>query len=197
MLREFKVSPRMKSHELTCVLVCFYWREWKGEQLWLLSDWGLRIVFHVGNDICVGGRQCGDTALRNKRGFLWSSQVMLCQHSISICWMNVYTFISDILGLPDLHRGTSSLIFIVVLGAHWIVTYPVDDQEFRASICWNLNSLVIKRFLLTRFDPTCQVCWRRKWQPTPVFLPGESQGRGSLVGFRLWGHTESDTTEAT
>jgi len=33
--------------------------------------------------------------------------------------------------------------------------------------------------------------WRRKWQPTPVFLPGESQGWGSLVG------TELDTTEAT
>ena len=39
--------------------------------------------------------------------------------------------------------------------------------------------------------------WRRKWQPTPVFLPGESQGRGSLGGCRLWGHTESDTTEVT
>ena len=39
--------------------------------------------------------------------------------------------------------------------------------------------------------------WRRKWQPTPVFLPGESQGWGSLVGCRLWGRTESDTTEAT
>ena len=39
--------------------------------------------------------------------------------------------------------------------------------------------------------------WRRKWQPTPVFLSGESQGRGSLVGCRLWGRTESDTTEAT
>ena len=39
--------------------------------------------------------------------------------------------------------------------------------------------------------------WRRKWQPTPVFFPEESQGRGSLVGCHLWGHTESDTTEAT
>ena len=39
--------------------------------------------------------------------------------------------------------------------------------------------------------------WRRKWQPTPVFLPGESQGRGSLVGCRLWGRTESDMTEVT
>ena len=37
----------------------------------------------------------------------------------------------------------------------------------------------------------------RKWQPTPLFLPGESQGRGSLVGCRLWGRTESDMTEAT
>ena len=35
----------------------------------------------------------------------------------------------------------------------------------------------------------------RKWHPTPVFLPGESQGQGSLVGCRLWGCTESDTTE--
>ena len=39
--------------------------------------------------------------------------------------------------------------------------------------------------------------WRRQWQRTPVFLPGESQGRGSLVGCRLWGRTESNTTEAT
>ena len=39
--------------------------------------------------------------------------------------------------------------------------------------------------------------WRRKWQPTPVFLPGESQGQWSVMGCRLWGHTESDTTEAT
>ena len=38
---------------------------------------------------------------------------------------------------------------------------------------------------------------RRKWQPTPVFLPGESQGQGSLVGCHLWCGTESDTTEAT
>ena len=39
--------------------------------------------------------------------------------------------------------------------------------------------------------------WRRTWQPTPVFLLGESQGRRSLVGCRLWGRAELDTTEAT
>ena len=38
--------------------------------------------------------------------------------------------------------------------------------------------------------------WRRKWQPTPVFLPGKSQGWGSLVGCHLWGRTQSDMTEA-
>ena len=39
----------------------------------------------------------------------------------------------------------------------------------------------------------------KEMQPTPVFLPGKSQGQGwgSLVGCRLWGHTESDTTEVT
>ena len=39
--------------------------------------------------------------------------------------------------------------------------------------------------------------WRRKWQPTPVFLPRESRGQRSLVGCRPWGRIESDTTEAT
>ena len=35
-----------------------------------------------------------------------------------------------------------------------------------------------------------------KWQPTPVFLPGEAQGQRSLGACRLWGRTESDTTDA-
>ena len=39
--------------------------------------------------------------------------------------------------------------------------------------------------------------WRRKWQPTPVFLPGESHGQRSLVGYSPWGHKESVMTEAT
>ena len=48
--------------------------------------------------------------------------------------------------------------------------------------------------LITRYTGSTQT---RQWQPTPVFLPGESQGRGSLVGCHLWGRTESDTTDAT
>ena len=49
----------------------------------------------------------------------------------------------------------------------------------------------------TRLSDFTFTHWRRKWHPTPVFLPGESQGQRSLVGCRLWGRAESNTTEAT
>ena len=56
-------------------------------------------------------------------------------------------------------------------------------------------------------EPACQyrrprfnswirkIPWRREWLPTPVFLPGESNGHRSLVGYSPWGHTELDRTE--
>ena len=40
-----------------------------------------------------------------------------------------------------------------------------------------------------------KIPWRRKWQPTPVFLPGESHGQRSLAGYSPWGHTELDRIE--
>ena len=57
---------------------------------------------------------------------------------------------------------------------------------------WTLTERLHFHFSLFTF-----MHWRRKSQSTPVFLPGESQGRESLVGCHLWGHTELDTTEAT
>ena len=52
-----------------------------------------------------------------------------------------------------------------------------------------------KRF---RFDPWVgKTPWRRKWQPTPLSLPGEFHGQCSLVGYSPWGRKDSDTTEAT
>ena len=48
------------------------------------------------------------------------------------------------------------------------------------------------------FDPWVrEISWRKKWQPTPVFLPGESHRQRSLVGYSPWGCKESDTTEVT
>ena len=52
-------------------------------------------------------------------------------------------------------------------------------------------------YLQVKFSVGRVFIQRRQWHPTPALLPGESQGRGSLVGCRLWGRTESDTTEAT
>ena len=54
----------------------------------------------------------------------------------------------------------------------------------------------MNKAVILLFGPSADY-WRRKWQPTLVFLPGESQGWQGLVGCRLWGRTESDTTEAT
>ena len=61
----------------------------------------------------------------------------------------------------------------------------------------SIGSLGVRHDLATSLSLFTFMHWRRKWQPTPVFLPRESQGQGSLVGCCLWGHTESDTTEVT
>ena len=62
---------------------------------------------------------------------------------------------------------------------------PMDGGAWRAAV----HGVVKSRIRLSDFTFTF-MHWKRKWQPNPVFLPGESQGRGSLVGCRLWGHTE-------
>ena len=71
---------------------------------------------------------------------------------------------------------------------------PMDGGAWRAAV----HGVTKTQTQLSDFTLTFHFLhWRRKWQPTSVFLPGESQGRGSLVGCHLWGHTKSDVTEAT
>ena len=67
----------------------------------------------------------------------------------------------------------------------------VRFQVFKGQRAFYLNPCTSSLSLFTFMH------WRRKWQPTPVFLLGESQGWGSLLGCRLWGCTESDTIEVT
>ena len=69
-------------------------------------------------------------------------------------------------------------------------TYGKSNMETYITMC-KIDSQ--QEFALSAFTFTH---WRRKWQPTPVLLPGESQVAGSLVGCHLWGRTGSDTTEA-
>ena len=74
-------------------------------------------------------------------------------------------------------NGSKNLLEI----AQWVKKLPAmqETQEIRVQF-------------LNQEDPR-----RRKWQPTPVFLPGESHGQRSLAGYSPKGHKESDTTEAT
>ena len=61
----------------------------------------------------------------------------------------------------------------------------------------SMGSLRVRHDSATSLSLFTFMHWRKKWQPTPVFLPGESQGWGSLVGCRLWDRTETEVTEAT
>ena len=69
---------------------------------------------------------------------------------------------------------------------------PIDGGAWQAAV----HGLAKSQTWLSDFTLTF-IHWRRKWQPIPVFLPGESQRWGSLVGCHLWGLTQSDVTEAT
>ena len=75
-----------------------------------------------------------------------------------------------------------------------------DKKAFLSDQCKEIeenNRMGKTRDLFKKIRDTKGTFWRRQLHPTPVFLPAESQGQGSLVGCRLWGHTESDTTEVT
>ena len=60
----------------------------------------------------------------------------------------------------------------------------------KESACW------CRRHRRDKFDPwVSKIPWRRKWQPTPISLPGQPHGQRSLVGCSSWGHKELKTTE--
>ena len=72
---------------------------------------------------------------------------------------------------------------------HGIVTLYTEWASLVAQML--KNHLQCRR---PRFDPWVgKIPWRRKWLPTPVFLPGEFHGQRGLGGYRPWGHKESDT----
>jgi len=80
--------------------------------------------------------------------------------------------------------------FVLRKASHGSASLHVEIKLVNAKSFLKLSSS-IQRLVIDEMH------WRRKWQPTPVFLPGESQGQRSLMGCCLWGRTESDTTEAT
>ena len=89
----------------------------------------------------------------------------------------------------DLPRSGIEPVFPALAGGFFTTEPPGKHKVGKHSIFLSHNLFFIPSFTFLH--------WRRKWRPTPVFLPGESQGRESLVGCRLWGHTELDMTEVT
>ena len=91
------------------------------------------------------------------------------------------------------HRAHKTVLYISVSSTlAWKIPWTEEPGRLQS-----MGSLRVRHDSATSLSLLTFLHWRRKWQPTPVFLPGESQGRGSLVGFCLWGCTESDTTKAT
>ena len=119
----------------------------------------------------------------------WGSKITAdgdCSHEIKRCLLlgrKVMTTLGSILGEGN--------------GTPLQYCCPENPMDGGAGRLQSMGSLRVGHDWVTSLSLSTFMHWRRKWQPTPVFLPGESQGRRSLVGCRLWGWTESDMTEVT
>ena len=74
----------------------------------------------------------------------------------------------------------------------WRIPWMEEPGRLRS-----MGSLRVGHNWVTSLSLFTFMHWRRKWQPTPVFWPGESQGQRRLLGCHLWGRTESDMIDST
>ena len=82
--------------------------------------------------------------------------------------------------------------------AVWRNRYGVSEHVLRRRCSGKESTCQCRRRRRWVFDPWVRkVLWSRKWHPAPIFLPGESHGQRSLVGYSPWGHKESEMTENT
>ena len=122
------------------------------------------------------------------------------------CWV-----LSQSFHFPFSPSSRSSLLPLHFLSLGWCHKHILEKAmaTHSSTLAWkipwmeepgrlqSMGSLCVRHGWTTSLSLFTFMHWRRKWQPIPVFLPGKSQGWGSLVGCRPWGCTESDTTEAT
>ena len=133
---------------------------------------------------------------------LFSSSLLSARSVVSSAYMMLLIFLLAIL-IPAF--ASSSLAFHMMYSAYMEKAMAPHSSTLAWKIPWmeelvglqSLRSLRVGHGWVTSLSLFTFRHWRRNWQPTPLFLPGESQGRGSLVGCCLLGCTESDTTEAT
>ena len=99
------------------------------------------------------------------------------------------------------YKNTRSNLYIITLNKEkamaphsstlaWKIPWTEEPGRLQSMGSWRVRHNWATSLSLFTF-----MHWRKKWQPTPVFLPGGSQGGQSLVGCSLWGHTEWDPTE--
>ena len=115
---------------------------------------------------------------------------------------------------PSIRVFSNESVLCIKWPKYWSFSFSICPNDhyinyYSSSLAWKIpgmeepGGLQSMGLLRVRHDWATSLSlftfmhWRRKWQPTPVFLPGESQGWWSLVDCRLWGCTESDMTEAT
>ena len=133
-----------------------------------------------------------------------------CSHEIKRCFLlgrKAMTNLASILKSRDITLPTK--VHLVKAMVFPVVMYGCENWTIKKAKSWRIDAFELwcwKRLLrvpwtarsnqsiLKEISPDCSLEAR---QPTPVFLPRESQGWGSLVGCCPWGRTESDTTEAT
>ena len=132
-----------------------------------------------------------------------SIRVFASESTLHMRWPKYWSF-SFSISPSNEHPGLISfrMDWLDLLSVQRTLKSLLQHDSSKASVFWLSAFFIVqlshpymttgKTIALTRW-----MHWRRKWQPTPVLLPGESQGWGSLVGCHLWGRTELDTTEAT
>ena len=190
------------SHKLIfCIFIC----------LKKISFWIIREVSDAARD--WGQEEKGTTEDEmagwhhwlNGRGFGWTLGVGDGQGGLVCCdsrgrkesdtteqlnWTELAYYLLNIYRYMGFSSGSAMATHSSTLA--WKIPWTEEPGRLQS-----MGSLRVRHDWATSLSLFTFMHCRRKWQPTPVFLPGESQGRRSLVGCRLWGHTESDTTEVT
>ena len=135
--------------------------------LWLYQPW---IYFNVGN------KQTFPPFTPQKD--IHQLLMYLCIYLLILCFVSRYTYLEKAI----FHSSISA----------WKIPWTEEPGRLQS-----MGSRRVRHNWVTSLSLFTFMLWRRKWQPSPVFLPGESHGERSLVGCHPWGCTELDTTEAT
>ena len=130
------------------------------------------------------------------RKTMWSRNMGLL-HSIARRFFTVWATRGTNYNYSSFWKLTNIIAVAKIMAPHSSpLAWKISWMEERGGL-QSMGSLGVGHDWATSLSLFTFTHWRRKWQPAPVFLPGESQGRWSLMGCHLWGRTESDTTEAT